>query len=117
MKKGFTLIEMLAIVILLGVIGLIATTTISGVIKDNQKKLYDDQIINIINGAKNWAGANVWQLPNKDNEEITLTLIQLKQAGFVENDIKDPITKENFPNDLKVKITKKNNNYTYEIVK
>lgn len=116
MKKGFTLIEMIAVIVLLGVLGLLAVTNVDKILKDNKQKAHDTQIENIIDGAKLWASNNVWDLPSADGEFVILSLSQLKDAGYVKSDIKDPLTNEEFNNDLQVKITVKNNNYSYEIV-
>ena len=46
--KGFTLIEVLGVLILLGAISLITIPIVTNVIKDNKKTLYDIQIKNIV---------------------------------------------------------------------
>lgn len=116
LNKGFTLIELLSVIIILGVIGLIAIPTVNKAIKDAREKLYQVQINNIELGAKSWAADNVLNLPEEDGEMITLTLGQLKVAGHVQLDIRNPITKKLFPNDMEITITKHLNNYIYEVL-
>ena len=116
MNKGFTLAELLGVVIILGVIATIATISINSSMRKSKEDLYQVQINNIISGAKTWANENVFDLPENDGESITLTLLQLKQAGFVESDITNPKTNELFSDSLQVKITKVDNNYKYEII-
>ena len=77
-NKGFTLVEILSVVVLLGAISLIAIPTIKNMIKDSKQKLYNEQINLIKDGLKNWGSANVMLLP-EDNKSIKLTLGQLKQ--------------------------------------
>ncbi len=115
-NKGFTLAELLGVIIILGVIALITIVTVTNTMKENKEDLYEIQINNIIVGAKTWASSHVFELPDQDGESITLTLAELKQSGFVENDITNPKTNELFSNDLKVKITKVDNNYKYEVI-
>ena len=115
-NKGFTLAELLGVIIILGVIASIATISITNSMKTSKEELYDLQVENIINGAKTWASGNVFELPENDGEAIYLTLAELKQAGFVEKDITNPLTNELFSDQLQVKITKVDNNYNYEIV-
>ena len=115
-NKGFTLAELLGVIIILGVIALITIGTVTNTMKENKEDLYDIQINNIIVGAKTWASSHVFELPEQDGESITLTLGELKQDGFVENDITNPKTNELFSNDLMVKITKIDNNYNYEVI-
>ena len=84
--------------------------------RNSREELYDLQISNIINGAKTWASGNAFELPENDGEAIYLTLAELKEAGFVEKDITNPLTDQLFSDQLQVKITKVDNNYNYEIV-
>ena len=44
-KKGFTLVELIAVMVLLGVLGLIATVTINNELKENRESLKDSTIL------------------------------------------------------------------------
>lgn len=114
-NKAFTLIELLAVIILIGVLSLIATVTVNNTIKENKQKSCNMQIENIKTGAKNWASKNAFSLPSNENESITLTLKNLKDLGFVSKDIKNPKTNELFDDNIIITITKKENDYSYEI--
>lgn len=116
MKKGFTLIELLAVITILGVLGLIATVTINNNIKESNEKAYNMNIEYIIKGARNWAGKHVFELPENDGEFVIVTLGQLKNDGFVDGNITNPLTKELFDNNMQIKIIKENNNYNFEII-
>lgn len=63
-----------------------------------------------------WASENVFNLPQNDGEYVIITLADLKRAGYAKEDITNPLTNEQFSNDLQIKITLQNNNYNYEIV-
>ncbi len=116
MKKGFTLIEILGIIILLGVLGLIATVSIEATIKDNKEKAYNLQREFIITSSKIWANQHVFELPENNDEYVIITLGQLKSEGIVRDEIINPRTNKPFDNSLKIKITVDNNSYHYEIV-
>ncbi|MDD4547498.1 MAG: prepilin-type N-terminal cleavage/methylation domain-containing protein [Bacilli bacterium] len=115
-KSGFTLIELLAVIFVLGIISAIAIPTINRVTQQSREELYKSQIKNIELGAKDWATTNFSILPEGDGEVITLTLGQLKLGGFVDKNITNPQNKKLFPNDLEITITKKNNNYEYDVI-
>ena len=115
MNKGFTLVELIAVMVLLGVMGLIATVTVSNEIKENRNALYNVEINNFKTKAALWAGENMFSLPTEDGAYIFVTLAELKDAGF-SDDVVNPITKENFPNTLKIKITAVGNTYTYDVI-
>ena len=112
MKKGFTLAELLGVIVLLGAIMLIVVPLVSNSMKDSEEELYNDQIESIKLSLELWMSYN--QSPNI-GETITLSLSQLKEAGFVEFDITNPITKELFPNDMVLKIINNNGIIEYEV--
>ena len=44
MKKGFTLVELLAVITLLGLLSLIVVPVVDKIIKDNKEKLYQTML-------------------------------------------------------------------------
>lgn len=112
MKKGFTLAELLGVIILLGAIALIVVPLVSNSMQDSKETLYNDQIKSIELSLASWMSSN--QTP-AEGETITLSLSQLKEAGLVELDITNPMTEELFPNDMILKITNNNGIIEYEI--
>lgn len=51
-KKGFTLVELLVVITLVGVLGLITVPIINDVIKNSRKKAFRETVINIVEVAK-----------------------------------------------------------------
>lgn len=115
MRKGFTLVELIAVIAILGILAIIAIPSIDRALKNTKKELYDLQIKNIENGAKNWGADNLLLLPENEGETITLTLGQLKAGGYVESDIKNPKTNKLFSDSIEVIITKVASYYTYKV--
>ena len=115
-KNAFTLIELLATVIILGFISLMVVPAVDRALNRSRNELYTIQISNIREGAKNWAAKNFVVLPDKNGEIITLTLGQLKLGGFVDKDIKNPKSRKYFPNDMEIIIRNISNNYEYIVV-
>ncbi|MDD3392767.1 MAG: DUF5011 domain-containing protein [Bacilli bacterium] len=115
MKKGFTLIELIAVVTILGIIAIIAIPSVDKAIKDSKNRMYELQVSNIEDGAESWATDNVLLLPDEEGETITITLAQLKVGGYVTEDIKNPLTNELFSNDMEIVITRYSNSYIYEL--
>lgn len=110
MRKGFTLAELLGVIIILGALMLIIIPLVSTTIRNANEELYNNQIDNIKLALQSWMSDN--QRPDI-GEYITLSLSQLKEAGLIEIDIKNPITKELFPNDMTLKIINNNGNIEY----
>ena len=115
MKKGFTLIELMAILVLLSIIALITTPIVFSDLKESKSTIYNAQIKQIEKGAQEWAAKNSRDLPS-ENESINLTLGGLINEGYVDKDIVDPTNKNPFPNCMYIEITNKNNNYHYKVL-
>lgn len=114
MKKGFTLIELLAVITIIGLLSLIVVPIVDTIIKDNNQELYDIQIKNIEDAAKNWASNNIFSLPEDINDTMSITICDLEKEGFIEIDMKNPKTNELFYKDSYVVITKTSYGYIYD---
>src|SRR5690606_16902327 len=100
---------------IIGFLAVIVTPLIGRMLNNSKEELFDTQIENIITGARNWATKNVTILPTEEGDLITITLGQLKSSGDVVVDIKNPKTKELFPDDMEITITRLFNNYVYNV--
>lgn len=114
-KKGFTLIELLAVIVVLGLIGLLAYPAIEKALKSARNDLYEAQITNIINGAKNWIADHPYDIPKENNDELTISLCDLKMGSYVDLKISNPRTEKMFDCATKIKIKNLNNIYDYSI--
>lgn len=115
-KKAFTLAEMLGVISILAILGLIVFPVVDKALKDGKDELYKVQVSNIEQGAIQWASDNIFIAPVDNDEYMYLTLYQLKQAGKVDKNVKDPRDKKVFSDDLLVKITKSSSNYKAELL-
>lgn len=115
-NKGFTLAEILGVITILALLGIVVFPAVEKSLKESKQSLYDIQISNIESGARTWIAENVFSIPDKEGESITLTLSQLKQDGKVDENITNPKTKTLFPNDMLIVITKTRGNYDIDIL-
>ncbi len=115
MKKGYTLIEVMAVLIILALISVIVTPKITKLVNKGKEDAYKVQLEQIKKAAQNWAYKNAELLPD-DEQTITLTLGQLKRSKYIGYNISNPITEELIPNDLVIEIKKHNNTYLYNII-
>ena len=113
MKKGFTIIELVVVIVLLSLIGLFTFPSISKTLRGRKEVLYNVQVDNIKASAENLINKNKLL---SDNDKVVITLCQLKQEGFEDEKLKNPITGNYFPDDSKVYVTKKEdgNEYIFE---
>lgn len=103
MKKGFTLIELIGVLVLIGAIALITIPIVVTEIKKSNDKFYQSQIESIELSARTWLSEHTYyKIPV--GGKITITLSQLKQSGYADHDLKNPTTKYLFPNDMLIEI-------------
>ena len=75
MKKGFTLVELIAVIVLLSLIALFTFPSVNKTIKDRKEALYNVQIDNIKASAVSYIDKNGLL---KNNDKVIVTLCQLK---------------------------------------
>jgi len=114
MKRGFTLVELLATLIVLATLGLIIFPVVSNTIRNGKDKLYEAQINEIEEATEKWAYLNIDLLP-LEGESTTITILELKKAGFLPLDIRNPKTNELLPNDMQVVISSNKGIYNFEV--
>lgn len=115
-QKGFTLVEVLAVIIILGVIGLIVMPAVTGSINDSKDDLYDMQVSNIIEAGKTWSADNLNSLPTISGDSKVVTLQELQENGYIDEDITNPKTNKKFdPTTTCVKVTYNGKKYEYSL--
>ena len=140
-NKGFTLVELIAVLVVLGIVATIVTTKVLNSLNSSKSNLCHNVMSDIKDSTKSWAGDNIYILPvtNKEKNEVSenidtvlsddynenyntliLTLGYLQKNGYISNDIKNPNENNDdqetkITSDLKIKIVYKDNNYEYII--
>lgn len=79
-KKGFTLVELMAVIVLISIIALVGVTSITGVRKQMDKKLFEEKLNSAISSAEKWGE------DNKDMLDTTKTIGQLIANGYYESE-------------------------------
>ena len=116
MKRGFTLVELLGVLIILSILTLLIVPNISKYITSFQKESYEQQIASIEVAAKNWGVDHVSELPKDEGDFIIITIATLKQENYLEAELKNPQTGENFDENIEIRITKQGKNFHYEVL-
>ena len=115
MKKGFTLVELIGVIVVLGLISLIVVPSVTNSLKVNKKKLCKIQLTNIVEAAKVWGGDNLYSLPEIIGDTKTIALAELQANGYISDDVVNPVTKDKFSPDPVVTITKTSSGFDYQI--
>lgn len=89
MKKAFTLVELIAVIVILGIIAIIAFPAIDTTLKESRQKAYQENITRIENAAARYSVSHDL---NYTEEYQTIELNDLKTAGLLTSeDIVNPV--------------------------
>ena len=110
-KKGFTLVELLAVLVVLGLVAAICYPMVTKTIATQKEKLGKEQKNRVISAAKNYVASNVL------GDEECITVAELQSSGFLEaGDIEDPNSGGTLNGGVKIVWDDSNNQYTYTYV-
>ncbi len=93
LKKGFTLVELLAVIVILGVIIAIIIPVTNGIINNSRQAAYDSQIELLLDQALKYSVQNNLGVENGVLKDIQFN--DLISAGLIQEIPKDPITGSN----------------------
>lgn len=120
-NKGFTLLEVILVVAILGVITLIVVPSVSGILNKNKNEQYDNLKKSIVSAAKIYVSDNRYNLgvvcnDSSDIYSFTITLKTLVENGNLTEPVIDPRDKTeiNLDNIVNITYNCSNKNFNYE---
>ena len=114
MKKGFTLVELLAVIVILSVISMLVFPNVIKIINQSKENLYQSQLRDIENVAKNFSIEHPELLDANRINATYVTLDALKQSGYLEVDkINNPKNGQEMNGCIKIQYNESNNQYNY----
>ena len=115
-KLGFTLVELLAAIVILALLSLITITTASTQYKKQKSKLLIKQQKMIKLAAEMYVTDNKLEIKKQDNDCFALTINFLIDEGYLDEDIKDVNTKELLKDsNLYINVSKESKKFNYTI--
>lgn len=90
MKNGYTLIELLGVIVIISVLALITVPIIDSSLNKGKQNLSDVQEKQIIKGLKDYYSANLNELSILNDGETCKKISEIRDAGFLPSEIKDP---------------------------
>lgn len=115
MKRGFTLVEMIAVVVIIAIISIISIPTILNTIRDTKDELSDSMKEIIISAGRLHYSTNTKIYPKVEGNVYCVTLKTLIDEEHLNDPLIDIVTKEEIDVNKYVKATVFNNSYYYEI--
>lgn len=115
-KKGFTLVELLGVIILIGLIALAISSPIVSLINSNSKKIDQAALDLLYTTAEDFM--------NKDSRTYTkvygntyyITIEQLIESGLLEGDFLEAYSEKELSKNSQIKVTVKNKNFKFELL-
>ena len=112
---GFTLVELLAVIVILAIILIIAVPGVLSIINKTKDSAYDRQVDMIKDAAKNYVTANTITWSGENPKSTVVTLDMLQSGGYLDKKILDPRNKKEILC-ANVLVTKDNKNkITYNV--
>lgn len=115
-RKGFSLIELMGIVILLSIISILVIPSIDSALRDFKNKSYNSQLQTIKLAANDWSTDNLGKYAMDDGQVVTIVLGQLKSGGYLEEELINTKTNEPFPDDMQINIVREEDALKYYVL-
>ncbi len=105
-SKGFSLVEILGVIVILSLLVVASFTILDGVAKRNIDRTYKTQLNKILDGAISYANSNnEVNIPSEEEKKATITLQTLFDEGIIDDNIKNPKTKKKILGTSTIEIT------------
>lgn len=113
-KRGFTLVELLAVLVVLSVLAVIATPIVQTTLKNNRQKAYGVFVEQVKDYAKDYLYKNTELIPD-NNMTVNIDFETLKKDGLLQINVENPNTGNIVSNQSYVSVTGSGNNYDYDV--
>lgn len=117
MKKGFTLVELMAVIAILALLAAISYPILTGVLKDATISADESQAKLIEEAAKYWANDNSYLLSDEVGDTYIVTMDDLKEGYYLDDVSIVDIENDELLESACVKITTLEHRYNYEFQK
>ena len=112
-NKGFTLVELMAVIIILGLIAVIAVPIVTKILSNSKDELYERQVKEIEDAAKRWGVDNII---DEEVNNYYVSLLDLRKEGYLESTtvIKNPKDDSDMNGCVEIKYDNLYKQFTYK---
>lgn len=114
-NRGFTLIEITCVILLLGILITFIVPKTTSMIKENKRKTCNSIVTSLEDAANTYTYKNTTLVDNgiSSNGYYDISILELQTEGLVKNKLENPLNGDVFDTSNVVRITMENNNYIY----
>lgn len=117
MKKGFTLVEVLTVIVILSILSMIVFPNVVKIINKSKDNLYQTQLRELEMSTKNFALDNQQLLDKNHLNDTYISLETLKQSMYIKSDkISNPKTSKEMNGCMRIYYNHDTNQYNYEYI-
>lgn len=114
-NKGFTLIEITCVILLLGILVTFIVPKTTSIIKENKRKTCNSVVTSLEDAAKTYTYKYTSLVDSgiDTNGYYDVSILDLQGEGLVKNKLENALNGESFNTSNTVRITKEYNSYIY----
>ena len=114
-KKGFTLVELISILTILGILALITIPVMNNVISKTKNKALKEQKATIVSAARKYSTEIAEYLPKYDGDIYSIEVSELRNTAYLEDEnIIDPTTNKPMKGCVNIIFNASKGKYNYE---
>ena len=114
-NRGFTLIEITCVILLLGILVIFIVPKTTSMIKENKRKTCNSIVTSLEDAANTYTYTNTTLVDNgiSSNGYYDISILELQTEGLVKNKLENPLNGDVFDTSNVVRIAMENNSYIY----
>ena len=114
-NRGFTLIEITCVILLLGILVTFIVPKTTSIIKENKRKTCNSIVTSLEDAANTYTYKNTSVVDNgiSSNGYYDISILELQTEGLVKNKLENPLNGDAFDTSGVVRITMENSSYIY----
>ena len=107
LKKGFTLVELIGVIAVLGIILLVTIPTLTSTLRSNSDQKYENTLQDIYLATEQYTLNYKEQFPSLEQigGSAMVTIETLKNAGYINENLENPNTGAPFQNNDYIEVT------------
>lgn len=113
--KGFTLVELLAVIIILGLIAAIGIPVVIESIKNSETKLYEEQVTLLEKATEKWATEHTGEIERTADFSRCVEIEELNDGKYIaEKEVINPQTREKMNGCVNITYDEEYNQFLYK---